>query len=82
VFSDPTLNKVRLHIRTLTPLKYCFSESVLYTFHLGPRKARKAERYFGLAPGVPHSHTRARVRSRGRKFERARGRRNSRGYRA
>ena len=48
----------------------------------GPRKARKAERYFGLAPGVPHSHTRARVRSRGRKFERARGRRNSRGYRA
>ena len=55
---------------------------MLYTFHLGPRKARKAERYFGLAPGVPHSHTRARVRSRGRKFERARGRRNSRGYRA
>ena len=53
-----------------------------YIFLSGPRKARKAERYFGLAPGVPHSHTRARVRSRGRKFERARGRRNSRGYRA
>merc|ERR1719388_620356 len=34
----------------------------------GPVKARKAERYFGKAPGVPGSSTRARVRSRGRKF--------------
>merc|ERR1712238_537070 len=46
----------------------------------GPVKARKAERYFGKAPGVPDSTTRPHVRSKGRKFEMARGRRSSRGY--
>merc|ERR1712232_403590 len=46
----------------------------------GPIKARKAERYFGKAPGVPNSTTRPHVRSKGRKFEKARGRRKSRGY--
>merc|ERR1712241_797483 len=48
----------------------------------GRRKARKAERHFGLAPGVPHSRSAPIVRSKGRKFERARGRRKSRGYKA
>nr|AUK47900.1 60S ribosomal protein L18 [Laodelphax striatellus] len=46
----------------------------------GRRKAREAERHFGLAPGVPHSHSKPYVRSKGRKFERARGRRRSCGY--
>ena len=46
---------------------------------LGKRSARKACKYFG-APGVPNSKTRPLVRSKGRKFERARGRRASRGY--
>uniref|UniRef100_T1JMH5 Large ribosomal subunit protein eL18 n=1 Tax=Strigamia maritima TaxID=126957 RepID=T1JMH5_STRMM len=46
----------------------------------GPRKAREACRHFGPAPGVPHSHTKPYIRSKGRKFERARGRRKSRGY--
>ncbi|RWS14484.1 60S ribosomal protein L18-like protein [Dinothrombium tinctorium] len=46
----------------------------------GPRKAREAVKHFGPAPGVPHSHTKPYVRSKGRKFERARGRRSSRGY--
>merc|ERR1719263_1999822 len=46
----------------------------------GPVKARKAERYFGKAPGVPNSTTRPHVRSKGRKFEKARGRRKSRGF--
>lgn len=46
----------------------------------GPRKAREAVKHFGKAPGVPHSNTKPYVRSKGRKFERARGRRNSRGY--
>merc|ERR1712227_217726 len=45
----------------------------------GPRKARKAVRSFGAA-GVPNSHAKPLVRSKGRKFERARGRRASRGY--
>ncbi|XP_022799860.1 60S ribosomal protein L18-like [Stylophora pistillata] len=46
----------------------------------GPRKARESVRHFGPAPGVPHSKTKPYVRSKGRKFERARGRRKSRGF--
>ncbi|XP_065066484.1 large ribosomal subunit protein eL18-like [Rhopilema esculentum] len=46
----------------------------------GPRNARESCKHFGLAPGVPHSKTKPFVRSRGRKFEMARGRRKSRGY--
>ncbi|KAF6773170.1 hypothetical protein EG68_01700 [Paragonimus skrjabini miyazakii] len=46
----------------------------------GPRKGRTAERHFGPAPGAPGSHTRPYVLSKGRKFERARGRRASRAY--
>ena len=46
----------------------------------GPVKARVAERYFGKAPGVPDSTTRARVRSKGKNFESGRGRRKSRGF--
>ncbi|KAL1785853.1 60S ribosomal protein L18 [Sigmodon hispidus] len=43
-------------------------------------RAREVYRHFGKAPGTPHSHTKPYVRSKGRKFERARGRRASRGY--
>ncbi|EHH25151.1 hypothetical protein EGK_08923 [Macaca mulatta] len=46
----------------------------------GPRKGREVYRHFGKAPGTPHNHTKPYVRSKGRKFERARGRRASRGY--
>ena len=46
----------------------------------GPVKAREAERHFGKAPGVPNSKTAPYVRSKGRKFEKARGRRRSRGF--
>lgn len=46
----------------------------------GKRNAREAVKHFGKAPGVPHSHTRPYVRSKRRKFERARGRRRSCGY--
>merc|ERR1712238_505524 len=46
----------------------------------GPVKARKAERHFGRAPGVPNSSTAPHVRSKGRKFEKALGRRKSRGF--
>jgi large subunit ribosomal protein L18e len=45
-------------------------------------RAREAERHFGRAPGLPGSTTKPYVRAKGRKFERARGRRASRGYRA
>jgi len=53
----------------------------------GPTKARTVNRYFGRAPGVPNSHTRPYVhkatnlKRKSRKFEMARGRRSSRGYR-
>lgn len=46
----------------------------------GRRNAREAVKHFGPAPGVPHSHTKPLVHSKGRKFERARGRRRSCGY--
>ncbi|KAM9723604.1 large ribosomal subunit protein eL18 [Menidia menidia] len=46
----------------------------------GPRKGREVYRHFGKAPGTPHSHTKPYVRSKGRKFEKARGRRSSCGY--
>merc|ERR1712136_672734 len=46
----------------------------------GPVKSREAERHFGRAPGVPGSTTKPYVRHKGRKFEKARGRRKSRGF--
>lgn len=45
----------------------------------GRRHAREANRHFGAA-GKPGSHVKPLVRARGRKFECARGRRESRGY--
>ena len=45
----------------------------------GRRTARRACRHFGAA-GKPGSHVKPLVRAKGRKFERARGRRASRGY--
>ncbi|KAM1442684.1 hypothetical protein PS2_010313 [Malus domestica] len=47
----------------------------------GPKNSREAVKHFGPAPGVPHSHTKPYVRSKGRKFEKARGKRNSKGFR-
>uniref|UniRef100_A0A2K6TLG4 Large ribosomal subunit protein uL15/eL18 domain-containing protein n=1 Tax=Saimiri boliviensis boliviensis TaxID=39432 RepID=A0A2K6TLG4_SAIBB len=46
----------------------------------GPGKGQEVSRHFSKAPGTPHSHTKPSVRSKGREFERARGRRASRGY--
>ena len=45
----------------------------------GPKNAREAFKHFGR-PGVPGSHTKPKVRAKGRKFERARGRRSSKGF--
>jgi large subunit ribosomal protein L18e len=46
----------------------------------GPKSRREAVKHFGAA-GVPHSSTKPYIESKGRKFERSRGRRNSKGYR-
>jgi len=48
----------------------------------GCRNSRESNRHFGRAPGVPNSSTKPFVRTKGRKFEKARGRRASRGYKA
>ncbi|GFP84953.1 60S ribosomal protein l18-2 [Phtheirospermum japonicum] len=47
----------------------------------GSPKAHEAVKHFGPAPGIPHSHTKPYVRAKGRKFEKARGKRNSKGFR-
>ena len=47
----------------------------------GPKNAREAVKHFG-APGVPGSHAKPFVRSKGRKFEKARGRRKSCGFKS
>lgn len=44
----------------------------------GPKNAREAVRHFGFGP---HKHKKPFVRSKGRKFERGRGRRKSRDFR-
>lgn len=43
----------------------------------GPRKTREAVRHFGMGP---HKNKAPRIQSKGRKFERARGRRKSRAF--
>jgi len=47
----------------------------------GCKSHREVASHFG-APGVPQSNAKPYVRAKGRKFEKARGRRASRGYRA
>eukprot|EP00238_Polyblepharides_amylifera_P001057 CAMPEP_0196573232 /NCGR_PEP_ID=MMETSP1081-20130531/3153_1 /TAXON_ID=36882 /ORGANISM="Pyramimonas amylifera, Strain CCMP720" /LENGTH=117 /DNA_ID=CAMNT_0041890865 /DNA_START=298 /DNA_END=651 /DNA_ORIENTATION=- len=48
----------------------------------GPKLARESVKHFGRAPGLPHSDSKPFVRHKGRKFEKARGRRKSCGYKA
>ena len=43
----------------------------------GPKNSRESVKHFGMGP---HSHKKPYVESKGRKFERARGRRRSRGF--
>jgi large subunit ribosomal protein L18e len=45
----------------------------------GPKNSREAVKHFGK-PGAPRSGAKPYIRSKGRKFERARGRRSSKGY--
>jgi len=43
----------------------------------GPKNAREAHKHFGFGP---HKHKKPYIQSKGRKFEKARGRRRSRGF--
>ena len=95
IFEIPKLNVCALHVTDRARARILKNGGQILTFDQlalkspkgqnsvllqGPRKARKAYRHFGTAPGVPHSHTKPYCQSKGRKFERARGRRKSRGY--
>lgn len=48
----------------------------------GKLTARKQFKHFGTSPGASGSKARPYIRSKGRKFEKARGRRKSRGFKA
>eukprot|EP01090_Pellita_catalonica_P023809 TRINITY_DN9_c0_g1_i2.p1 TRINITY_DN9_c0_g1~~TRINITY_DN9_c0_g1_i2.p1 ORF type:complete len:189 (+),score=28.60 TRINITY_DN9_c0_g1_i2:70-636(+) len=48
----------------------------------GRKNARESVKHFGRAPGLPGSNTKPYVRAKGRKFEKARGKRSSKGYKA
>merc|ERR1712027_82353 len=69
-------NDIRLHQVPKLKLAALGQNTVLLQ---GPRSHREAIKHFG-APGVPKSKAKPYVRSKGRKFEKARGRRASRGY--
>merc|ERR1719348_2981551 len=71
IYEVPKMTVVQLALRAPTGKNTVLLQS--------RRTARTANRHFG-APGVPGSKTRPLVRAKGRKFERARGRRSSRGY--
>ncbi|KAM2075472.1 hypothetical protein ACFX1T_038359 [Malus domestica] len=43
----------------------------------GPKNSREVVKHFSPTPGVPHNHTKPYVRSKGWKFEKARGKRNN-----
>ncbi|KAI5065062.1 hypothetical protein GOP47_0019757 [Adiantum capillus-veneris] len=72
-FNAVFLNRLFMSRTCPNWLKYCTSERSKY--------ACEAVKHFGRSRGVPHSHTKPYVRSKGCKFERARGRRNIKGYR-
>merc|ERR1712154_180206 len=94
IFSVPKLTVVVLHVSEKARERILKAGGEILTFDQlalraptgkntvllqGRRTARSANRHFG-APGIPGSKTKPLVRAKGRKFERARGRRQSRGY--
>ena len=76
---DPFTHKAGGEILTLDQLALRAPTGENTLLLQGPRKSREAQKHFG-APGVPGSHVKPFVRSKGRKFEKARGRRSSRGF--
>lgn len=58
------------------------SRSLVLCMRLPNWHQTELQRWLFRACSVPHSHVKPFVRSKGRKFEKARGRRKSRGYKA
>jgi len=95
LFDVPKLSVVALHVTEQARARILKAGGEILTFDQlalrspkgencvllsGPRSQREAVRHFGKAPGSPHSTTKPYIRAKGRKFEKARGRRQSRGY--
>lgn len=64
-------------VLTLDQLALCAPKGSNTVLLRGPKNAREAVKHFGMGP---HQHAKPYVRSKGRKFERARGRRKSRDF--
>jgi len=95
VFDVPKLQVVALHVTEQARSRILKAGGEILTFDQlalrspkgencvllsGPRNSREANKHFGPAPGSRHSSTKPFVRAKGRKFEKARGRRASRGF--
>ncbi|RNA14966.1 60S ribosomal L18 [Brachionus plicatilis] len=96
LFEVPKLSVVALHVTEQARARILKAGGEILTFDQlalrspkgencvllsGPRSQREAVRHFGPAPGTRHSSTKPYIKSKGRKFEKARGRRASRGFR-
>jgi len=64
-------------VLTLDQLALCAPTGSNTILLRGPKNSREAVKHFGMGP---HKHAKPYVRAKGRKFEKARGRRASRGF--
>merc|ERR1712151_1294686 len=77
-FNQTVLRRLRMSKINRPPIslsKICAVTNVVLL--RGPKNAREAVKHFGFGP---HTNKKPYVESKGRKFERARGRRRSRGF--
>ncbi|KVH98588.1 Ribosomal protein L18e [Cynara cardunculus var. scolymus] len=81
LFRSGTEDKIAVIVGTITDDVRVHEIPCMKVLLRGPKNCCETVRHFGKAPGVPHSHTKPYVRAKGRKFEKARGRRNCRGFR-
>jgi large subunit ribosomal protein L18e len=83
ILDDPRLVVVpKMQIVALRFSETARARIVAVVLLRGKKTARESYKHFGQAPGAHGSKTRPFVRSKGRKFEKARGRRSSCGYKA
>jgi len=96
LFEVPKLRVVALHVTEQARARILKAGGEILTFDQlalrspkgencvllsGARTTREANRHFGRAPGTIHGNAKPYTRAKGRKFEKARGRRSSKGYR-
>ncbi|KAI3856532.1 hypothetical protein MKX03_028374 [Papaver bracteatum] len=79
VYNVPAMKKAGIECLTFDQLALKAPLGQNTVLLRGPKNSREVVKHFG-APGVPHSHNKPYVRSKGRKFDKSRGKRNSRGF--